>query len=109
MRTPGSEWFVYVIRCGDGTLYTGIATDVARRFAEHEAGGARSARYLRGRGPLALILAHAVGDRARALRLEARIKRLSRRAKERLVADPSAIQALDVGLPAIPASAVRPE
>ncbi len=78
---PGTNWWLYFIRCRTGEVYTGICTDVARRFAEHAKGGARAARYLRGRGPLTLLGAHPVGDRSRALRAEARAKKLARHAK----------------------------
>ena len=50
-----TAWFIYIIRCADGSLYTGITTDVSRRFAEHARSGPRAARYLRGRGPLTLV------------------------------------------------------
>ena len=79
---PG--WHLYIIRCGDGSLYTGIATDVSRRFAEHESG--LGARYVRGRGPLELVLSRPVGGRSEALRLEQRVKRLPKRLKELIVA-----------------------
>lgn len=75
---------MYVLRCADGTLYTGIATDVARRITEHER-GARGSKYLRGRGPFRLVFQAEVGDRALATRAELKIKRLGKRAKERLV------------------------
>jgi putative endonuclease len=74
-----ADWSVYLLRCGDGTLYTGIATDVERRLAEHVAG--RGARYTRGRGPLVLLGARVVGTRSEALREEARIKALDRARK----------------------------
>jgi len=74
-----ADWSVYMLRCGDGTLYTGIATDVERRFAEHVAG--KGARYTRGRGPLALLGARSLGTRSDALREEARIKTLDRARK----------------------------
>lgn len=77
-----------MLRCGDGTLYTGIARDVARRIAEH-AQGRRGSRYLRGRGPLQLVFQWNVEDRSLASRAERRIKRLSRQEKENLVATPS--------------------
>lgn len=80
-----SEFSLYILRCADGTLYTGIATDVHRRLAEHEA-GVRGARYLRGRGPLELMLCRPVGDRATALRLEHRVKRFPRSKKLELIA-----------------------
>jgi len=65
-----------MVRCRDGSLYTGIATDVARRLAEHEGLGERGAKYLRGRGPLRLVLTVPVPSRGAALKLEERIKRL---------------------------------
>src|SRR4051812_33922938 len=77
-------WFVYMLRCGDGTLYTGIATDVTRRTRQHEAG--KGARYTRGRGPLALVHAEMHEDRGSALRREAALKSLTRRQKEKLIA-----------------------
>ena len=73
------------MRCADGTLYTGIATDVEKRFAEH-AGGPRGARFLRGKGPLELVFTAPVGDRATASRLEYRVKRLARSEKLELIA-----------------------
>ncbi len=78
-------WSVYLIRCADGTLYTGIALDVDRRYAEHEAQGPRTARYLRGRAPLELVYSREIGSRSEALQVEYRIKRLPKREKEALV------------------------
>jgi len=78
-------WSVYLVRCGDDSLYTGVATDVARRFAEHVEGGARAAKYLRGRGPLRLVFAAEIGARGAALTCEYRVKRLSRARKEAIV------------------------
>lgn len=75
---------LYIVRCSDDSLYTGIATDVQSRIAEHES-GPRGAKYLRGKGPLRLEFARAVGDRASASRLEYRVKRLSRSQKEALI------------------------
>ena len=89
-----ATWHLYIVRCRDGTLYTGIATDVERRLAEHQGAGPRGARYLRGRGPLTLALALEVGTRGVALRLEHRVKRMSRPDKEALVADPVRARAL---------------
>lgn len=78
-----SNWFVYLIRCRSGALYTGITTDVERRFTEHCQG--RGAKSLRGREPLELVFAEQAGDRSRASRLEAVIKKLPKVAKEELV------------------------
>ena len=76
-------WYLYLVRCRDGSLYTGISTDVQRRFAAHVKD--RGARRLRGRGPLQLVYTRAVGDRGLAARVEYRVKRLSRADKERLI------------------------
>ncbi|HLT92188.1 MAG TPA: GIY-YIG nuclease family protein [Woeseiaceae bacterium] len=95
--TGAVSWSVYVLRCADGSLYTGVATDVSRRLAEH-AGGRRGAKYLRGRGPFELVLSLEAGGRGPALRLERRIKRLPRAAKERLLRSPAARRALLAGI-----------
>lgn len=81
-----SRWSVYILRCGDGSLYTGIATDVARRVAEHET-GRKGAKYLRGRAPFSIVFQAEVGDRSAATRVELEIKRLSKAEKERLVSE----------------------
>ena len=78
------HWSLYLVRTRDGALYTGITVDVTERVAAHAAG--RGAKALRGRGPLVLVFALLVGARAVALRLEARVKRLAKADKERLVA-----------------------
>ena len=79
-----TAWWLYLLRTAAGTLYTGISTDPDRRLAEHEAG--RGARSLRGRGPLELVFRLRTVDRSEALRLEAAVKALDRRRKERVVA-----------------------
>jgi putative endonuclease len=73
------------VRCSDGALYTGIATDVRRRIAEHARTDGKGAKYLRGRGPLQLLLKKAIGRRGLALRVEGQIKRLSKGRKEELI------------------------
>lgn len=80
-----SDWSVYLIRTAQGALYTGITTDVNRRVAEHQAGGARGARSLRGKGPLTLAFSSPVKNRVEAARLEWRIKQWPRHKKEQLV------------------------
>jgi putative endonuclease len=72
-----SAYSVYLVRCRDGSLYTGIAIDVARRISEHE-DGAKGAKYLRGRGPLELVYQQEIGDRSLASKIESRVKRLSK-------------------------------
>lgn len=80
-----SKWSVYMVRCGDGSLYTGIATDVDRRFSEHLEQGPKTAKYLRGRLPLELVYRKEIGNRSEASKEELRIKRLSVSAKLALV------------------------
>jgi len=77
------DWYVYMLRCRDGSLYTGIATDVERRIADHLAG--KGAKYLRGRGPLKLVFKEPVGKKGRALKVEHQVKRLPRHKKEALI------------------------
>ena len=77
-------WSVYVLRCGDGTLYCGITNDLASRLAAHEAG--KGAKYTRGRGPFELVYERRVRGKARALRVEHEIKQLSREEKLALIA-----------------------
>ena len=84
MKISATQYSVYIVRCADSTYYTGIAADVARRLTEHE-GSPRGAKYLKGRGPLTLVYAEAVGDRSTASRLEYRVKQLSREDKEALI------------------------
>lgn len=68
------KWHVYMVRCADGSLYTGIATDVERRVAQHNTG--QGARYTRGRGPVTVVYQERVKDRPAALRREHAIKQL---------------------------------
>lgn len=84
-------WQVYLIRCRDESLYTGVTNDLARRLREHAAEGAACAKYLRGKGPFALVFTCVVGTRAEALRVERRIKKLPKADKERLVAGQMAL------------------
>ena len=77
-------WFVYVVRCRDGSLYTGISTDVAARVAVHN--GGRGARYTRSRRPVELLYVERKRSRSTAQKREAAIKSLTRRQKLELVA-----------------------
>ncbi|HEX5853154.1 MAG TPA: GIY-YIG nuclease family protein [Solirubrobacteraceae bacterium] len=79
-----ADAWVYMLRCRDGSLYTGWSTDVQRRLARHQAG--KASRYTASRRPLALALALPMADRATAMREEARIKALDRPAKLALIA-----------------------
>ncbi len=79
-----TQFSLYIVLCGDDTYYTGIAVDVDKRMLEH-ASSPRGAKYLRGRGPFKLVYSEIAGDRATALRLEYRIKQMSRARKEALI------------------------
>ncbi|AXD80115.1 TPA: GIY-YIG nuclease family protein [Salmonella enterica subsp. enterica serovar Aberdeen] len=87
-----APWYLYLIRTADNALYTGITTDVARRYRQHQTG--KGAKALRGKGELTLAFAAQVGDRSLALRIEYRIKQLTKRQKERLVTEREAFEAL---------------
>lgn len=78
-----SVWHLYILRCGDGTLYTGITTDVEKRLEAHRSG--KGAKYTRGRSPLELIYREECGSHSDALKREAAVKKLSRKQKEMLL------------------------
>lgn len=78
-------WYMYVIRCKDNSLYCGISKDVERRFAEHQKMGKKTAKYLRGRGPLQLVFAMSLASYSEALKAEYEFKSLSKIEKEALV------------------------
>jgi len=79
------DWHLYMVRCRDGSLYTGITTDVARRFAEHQEDNGSGAKYLRGRGPLTLVFQKKLGSRSLALGVESKVKKLAKARKEELI------------------------
>jgi len=85
-------WFVYLARCADDTLYCGITNDVVARLAAHNAG--KGARYTRTRTPIEIIVVRRCANKGRALRLEYRVKQLTRTQKQRLVATPALFTAL---------------
>lgn len=93
MSDTDSNWFIYLLRCANGDLYTGISTDVQRRLQQHASN--RGAKRLRGKGPLLLEFSQSVGDRATAQRLEYRVKKLSRQQKEALIAGRLALPQAD--------------
>ena len=90
---PSAQYSVYLVRCRDGSLYTGITTDVVRRMAAHEQ-GTTGAKYLRGKGPLELVFQRPVGGRGLAQRIEHRIRHLPRAEKENLRQLPQRIDSL---------------
>lgn len=77
------DWHLYMVRCRDNSLYTGIAIDVARRFSEHQSG--KGSKYLRGRSPMALVFKQRIGSRGEALKIERCVKKLPKHKKEALV------------------------
>lgn len=77
------QWFVYILRCSDDTLYTGITDNLDKRIAAHNSG--KGAKYTRGRGPVCLRYQEAVESYSTALRRESQIKRLSRTEKLTLI------------------------
>lgn len=83
MDADSSPAYIYIVRCADGSLYTGWTTDVPRRVAEHNAG--RGAAYTRQRSPVILVYSEAQPDRSAAMRRELEIKRRGRGYKERLL------------------------
>ncbi len=84
MTQTSSQWRVYVVRCADSTLYTGIASDLPARIATHNAG--QGAKYTKSRLPVTLVYDEPADDRSAALRREYEIKRLPSAAKRALVA-----------------------
>ncbi len=89
-------WSLYLVRTADSSLYTGVSTDVRRRFAEHENKDKknRGAKALRGKAPLSLVFSLVVGNRSDALKLEYRVKQLSRAQKEELIGLPAEVEEL---------------
>ena len=77
-------WYVYILRCGDGSVYTGYTNDIPRRLARHQSG--RGAKYTRSRLPLTLVYQESQPDRSAALKREAAIKGLSRQKKLAIIA-----------------------
>ena len=77
-------WYLYILRCGDGTLYTGITTDVEKRLEVHRSG--KGAKYTRGRAPLELVYREECGSHSDALKRESAVKKLTRIQKEAIIA-----------------------
>ena len=76
-------WYLYILRCKDGSLYTGITTDMEKRLEAHRSG--KGAKYTRGRAPLELVYTEECGEHSTALRRELEIKTLSREEKLKLI------------------------
>ena len=82
-KPPGETWYVYLLRCADGSLYTGIAKDVSRRLEKHNAG--KASRYTRSRRPVRLIYQEDRPNQSSALKREATIKAMTRQGKLALI------------------------
>ena len=78
-----SKWYLYILKCGDGTLYTGIATDVQKRLEMHRSG--KGAKYTRGRGPLELVYSEECENHSQALKRECEVKKLTKEQKQQLI------------------------
>ena len=89
-------WSVYMIRCSDNSLYTGISNDVPKRFEVHQSGSAKAAKYTRNKHPLKLVFSAEVGDKSAASRAEYHLKKLSKRNKELLVTGKTSLSNLGI-------------
>jgi predicted GIY-YIG superfamily endonuclease len=83
MLMINETWYLYIVRCGDNSLYSGVALDVERRLSEHRAG--KGSKYLRGRGPLQVVYTRSFASKGEALSAEAGVKKLPRHKKELLI------------------------
>ncbi len=99
-----SDWYLYLIRCRDGSLYTGISIDVDRRLVQHQNEGGTGSKYLKGRGPLTLVFQKRLGRKNLALKVESKVKKLSKARKEKLIGVPGYIEEI-----VIRASELTPE
>lgn len=85
MKDKNKSWYVYIVRCIDHTLYTGITNDLQRRIAEHNLGGERGAKYTRPRRPVCLVYREELPSRSAACKREYQIKQLSIDKKRQLI------------------------
>ncbi len=85
--TESDEWLVYILKCGDGSYYTGITKDMEKRIGEHRSG--KGAKYVRGRGPLEIVFIKNTDSHGSALKHEIKIKKLSKLKKKELISNPS--------------------
>jgi len=94
---PKSQWFVYLARCADSSLYAGVTTDCQRRELEHNGQGKAGARYTKTRRPVQIVWSEPHPDRSSACKREAAIKKISRRDKLGLIRDKVGSGKLEVG------------
>lgn len=83
-QADDKQWHLYILRCRDGQLYTGITIDLERRFEEHQSNGPKCAKYLRGKQPLTMIYHHQFEDKSSALKAELKVKKLTPEQKKLL-------------------------
>lgn len=99
-ETPApDQWFLYLVEQASGKLYTGITRDVQRRFAEHQSNTGKTARSLRGKGPLKLVFFCTAGNHSEALKLEFQVKKLTRNKKLQLIDGSFDISSLRISEP----------
>lgn len=84
-KKENQNWYLYIVETASGTLYTGIATDVLRRFLEHQSQNKKCAKYLRGKGPLKLVFKQLIGSRSAASKAEYNMKSLSKKQKHSII------------------------
>ena len=87
LKNAVSDWYVYMVRCADDSLYTGIARDVEKRVDEHNCSDQLGAKYTRFRRPVKLVYQETLDSRSAATRREIEIRRLSRQKKESLISE----------------------
>ena len=95
-----SQWYLYILRCGDGSLYTGITTDVERRFAAHQCG--KGAKYTRGRGPLEIVYREKCESHSHALKREYAFKTLTREQKLTFLDERGSVAQMGEEIPKLP-------
>ncbi len=94
--TDRTVWSIYMIRCGDNSLYTGISNDVSKRFAVHQSGNSQSAKYTRTRHPLKLVFTEKIGTKSAASRAEYKLKQLPKTSKELLISGSTSLSVLGI-------------
>lgn len=106
-ESTAGHWYLYMLRCRDGSLYTGISLDPARRCLEHNQQRSRASRYVWTRRPAQLVWQRPVANQSVALRLEYRLKRLTKVRKEQLLREDGAWQILQATIKTAPRGAVE--
>lgn len=84
-KPSSNQWFLYILRCNNGSLYTGITKDIERRFEEHQSQGKKCSKYLRGKAPLTIVYQSSPLSHEEALKQEMCIKRFSKKEKEEFI------------------------